>query len=36
MHKVGEEEALLTVFSGEMVMVPVAFTFPHPPVKGIL
>ena len=34
-HKVGVEEAALTVLLGEMIILPVAFTFPQPPVKGI-
>ena len=35
-HKVGLEDAALTVFAGVMVIVPVAFTVPQPPVNGIL
>ena len=35
-HKVGVEEGAETVLSGVTVIVPVAFTIPHPPVKGIL
>ena len=35
-HKVGDEDGALTVLAGETVIVPVAFTFPHPPVKGII
>ena len=35
MHKVGEEEAILTVSSGEIVRVPIALTLPQPPVKVI-
>ena len=34
-HKVGVLEAALTVNIGFTVIVPVAFTEPHPPVKGI-
>jgi hypothetical protein len=34
-HKVGVEEAALTVLLGEMIKLPVTFTFPQPPVKGI-
>ena len=34
-HKAGVEDAALTVFVGEMIILPVAFTFPQPPVKGI-
>ena len=34
-HKVGAEEAAVTVFT-LIVIVPVAFTLPHPPVKGML
>ena len=33
-HKLGELDAALAVFVFT-VMVPVAFTLPHPPVKGI-
>ena len=36
MQRVGVEEAAPTVLSGVTVMVPVAFTVPHPPVKGIV
>ena len=32
---VGEDEAAETVLLGVTVMVPVAFTVPHPPVKGM-
>ena len=35
MHKVGEEEAILTVSSVEIVRVPIALTLPHPPNKAI-
>ncbi len=35
-HGVGEEDAALTVLSGVTVIVPVAFTFPQPPVNGML
>ena len=35
-HKVGVEEAAPAVLTAETVIVPVAFTMPHPPVKGIL
>ena len=36
MQRVGVEEAAPMVLSGVTVMVPVAFTVPHPPVKGIV
>ena len=36
MHRVGVEEAAPTVLSGVTVMVPVAFTVPHPPVSGMV
>ena len=36
MHKVGELDAPLTVLFGVTVIVPVAFTAPQPPVKGML
>ena len=36
MHKVGVEEAAVTVLFALTVIVPVAFTVPHPPVNGIL
>ena len=36
MHCVGVLEAALTVLTAATVMVPVAFTLPQPPVKGIL
>ena len=35
-HNVGVLDAALTVLAAVTVMVPVAFTFPQPPVKGIL
>jgi hypothetical protein len=35
-HKVGVEEAAVTVLAGVTVIVPVALTLPHPPVKGML
>ncbi len=35
-HGVGEEDAALTVLSGVTVIVPVALTFPQPPVNRIL
>jgi hypothetical protein len=35
-HKVGAEEATLTVLLVITVMVPVAFTDPQPPVNGML
>ena len=35
-HTVGEEDATLTVLLGVTVMIPVAFTSPHPPVSGII
>ena len=34
-QSVGEADAALTVLAGVTVMVPVAFTLPHPPVRGI-
>ena len=34
-QSVGEEEAVLVVISGVTVMVPEAFTVPHPPVSGM-
>ena len=34
-HKVGFDDAALTVFKAVTVIVPVALTTPHPPVKGI-
>ena len=34
-QSVGEEDAALTVLIGLTVIVPVAFTLPHPPVRGI-
>ena len=36
MHKVGVDEGALAVFAGVTVMVPVALTFPQPPVNGML
>jgi hypothetical protein len=35
-HRVGVEEATPAVISGVTVIVPVAFTVPQPPVKGML
>ena len=35
-HKVGDDDAALTVLFGVTVIVPVAFTAPQPPVKGML
>ena len=35
-HKFGVEEAGPTVFIGATVILPVAFTLPQPPVRGIL
>ena len=35
-HNVGDELAAPAVLSGVTVIVPVAFTLPQPPVKGIL
>jgi hypothetical protein len=35
-HKVGADDAAPAVLTAETVIVPVAFTFPHPPVKGML
>ena len=35
MQSVGVEEAAPTVLSGVTVMVPEAFTVPHPPVRGM-
>ena len=35
-QSVGVEEAVPGVLTGETVMVPVAFTEPQPPVKGML
>ena len=34
-HKVGVDEAAVTVLFGVTVIVPVAFTAPHPPERGI-
>ena len=36
MQRVGVEEAAPTVLLGVTVMVPEAFTVPHPPVSGIV
>ena len=35
-QSVGVEDAALTVFAGEIFRIPVASTFPHPPVNGIM
>ena len=35
-HTVGVDEGEPAVFKGLTVIVPVAFTLPHPPVSGIL
>ena len=35
-HKVGDEDAAPAVLFGVTIIVPVAFTLPHPPVNGIL
>ena len=35
-HKVGFEDAAVTVLPGVTVIVPVAFTLPQPPVNGML
>ena len=35
-QSVGEDEAAVTVIFGVTVIVPVAFTAPQPPVKGIV
>ena len=35
-HSVGFEEAVPAVLAGVTVIVPVAFTLPHPPVSGML
>ena len=35
-HSVGAEDAVPAVFAAVTVIVPVAFTLPQPPVKGIL
>ena len=35
-HKVGVEEAAPAVLAGVTVIVPVAFTLPHPPVNGMV
>jgi len=36
MHNVGVEDAAAAVLAALTVIVPVAFTAPHPPVKGML
>jgi hypothetical protein len=36
MHNVGVDDAAVTVLFALTVIVPVAFTVPHPPVKGIV
>ena len=36
MHNVGVDEAAPAVLAGVTVIVPVAFTLPHPPVNGIV
>ena len=36
LHRVGVEEAAPIVLSGVTVMVPEAFTVPHPPVSGMV
>ena len=36
MHTVGEDEAALVVLAVMTVIVPVAFTVPHPPVNGMV
>ena len=35
-HKVGVDDGPLAVLAGVTIIVPVAFTAPQPPVKGIL
>ena len=35
-HKVGDDDPALAVLIAETVIVPVAFTTPHPPVSGML
>ena len=35
-HRVGVEDPALAVLFGVTVIIPVAFTVPHPPVNGIL
>jgi hypothetical protein len=35
-HNVGVEEGVPAVFAGVIVIVPVAFTLPQPPVNGML
>ena len=34
-HKIGEEDGTLTVLPEKIVIFPVTFTLPHPPVRGI-
>jgi hypothetical protein len=36
LHRVGVEEAAPTVLSGVTVIMPEAFTVPHPPVSGMV
>jgi hypothetical protein len=36
MQRVGVEEAAEAVLASTTVMVPVAFTLPHPPVNGMV
>ena len=36
MHRVGVEEAVEAVLASTTVMVPVAFTLPHPPFSGMV
>ena len=36
LHTVGLEDAAPAVLSGETIMVPVALTFPQPPLKGMV
>ena len=36
MHRLGVEDAAPTVLSGVTVMLPEAFTVPHPPVNGMV
>ena len=35
-QEIGEEDAAPTVFNGLTIIVPVAFTLPHPPDNGIV
>ena len=35
-HTVGVDDATPAVLAGVTIIVPVAFTLPHPPVKGML